>query len=88
MMFLTPCTHSHSEVSQTLEELGCSGVTEDDMLEKIRSEVKRLGTQETITAEVIGFNRSSTTQRVIKGSDKPVLTTRDILNYAGTRRHR
>ena len=80
--------HTPSEVSRTLEELGCSGATEDDMLEKIRSEVKRLGTQETITAEVIGYDRSNTTQRVIKGSDKPVLTTRDILNYAGTRRQR
>lgn len=64
----------------TLKQLGCSVIPEDEMLKTIRSEVKRLGTQQTITAEVLQADRSNSTQCVIEGTSKPSLTTRDYLN--------
>ncbi len=74
-----------SEATQTLEQLGSREGPEDDMLEMICSEVKRLGTQETITAAVLGSDRTTITHKAILGATRPVLTTRDMLNYTGNR---
>ena len=66
-------------MSLALQQLGCSLEGEDDMLEKIRSEVKRRGTQKSITSEIIEADMNDTTDYVIR---RPciAMTTRDYLN--------
>jgi hypothetical protein len=67
------------EVSLALHQLGCSLEGEDDMLEKIRSEVKRRGTQKAIISEIIEADINDTTDYVIRRPRK-AMTTRDYLN--------
>ena len=75
--------HAHAallrEVSLALQQLGCSLEGEDDMLETIRSEVKRRGTQKAITSEIIEADMNDTTDYVIRRPRK-AMTTRDYLN--------
>ena len=71
--------YSCREVSLTLQQLGCSLEGEDDMLEKIRSEVKRRGTQKSITSEIIEADMNDTTDYVIR-RPRIAMTTRDYLN--------
>ena len=75
------CTHTQifREVSLALQQLHYGSESEDVMLETIRSEVKRLGTQEAITSEIIGADASNTTDYVIRRPCK-TLTTRDYLS--------
>ena len=49
------------------------------MLEKIRSEVKRRGTQKSITLEIIEADMNDTTDYVIR-RPRIAMTTRDYLN--------
>ena len=80
------CCICYSEVSSTLHQLGCDTESEDDLLEQIRSEVKRLGTQQSIKQDLVCLERRDMTNYVIK---RPQLlpSTRDYLTdkrrYAG-----
>lgn len=67
------------EVSLTLLQLGCDAESEDDLLGQIRSEVKKLGTQQAITREVLHLERRDTTDYVIK-RPQVLPTTRDYLS--------
>ena len=75
---INSCCICYSEVSSTLRQLGCDTESEDDLLEQIRSEVKRLGTQQSIKQDLICLERRDTTDYVIK---RPQLlpSTRDYL---------
>ena len=72
------CCICFSEVSSTLRQLGCDTESGDDLLEQIRSEVKRLGTQQSIKRDLVCLEQRDTTDYVIK---RPQLlpSTRDYL---------
>ena len=78
LMWLVTCCICFSEVSSTLRQLGCDTESEDDLLEQIRSEVKRLGTQQSIKRDLVCLEQRDTTDYVIK---RPQLlpSTRDYL---------
>ena len=71
--------NTYREVSLTLKKLDCTVEGEDDMLETIRSEVKRLGTREAIASEIVEADIGDTTDYVIRRPRK-AMTTRDYLN--------
>ena len=63
----------------TLQQLGCDAESEDDLLGQIRSEVKKLGTQQAITRELLHLERRDTTDYVIK-RPQVLPSTRDYLS--------
>ena len=66
-------------MSLTLKKLDCTIEAGDDMLETIRSEVKRLGTRKAIASEIMQAEIGDTTDYVI-GRPRKAMTTRDYLN--------
>ena len=66
-------------MSLTLKKLDCAIEAGDDMLDTIRSEVKRLGTRKAIASEIMQAEIGDTTDYVI-GRPRKAMTTRDYLN--------
>lgn len=63
-----------------LGQLGSDTRREDDMLETVCSEVKRLGTQAAITQDILQMERKSIADYVIEERPMALSSTRDYLD--------